>query len=74
MAESRLFISSLELETMSTEKTLEIIRNLFAKISSGQSPESIPESFCPNVDWSIPGAPDIAPWVGEREGRQAVSD
>ncbi|MFW0758123.1 nuclear transport factor 2 family protein [Pseudomonas sp. H11T01] len=58
---------------MSTEKTLEVIRNLFAKISSSQSPESISESFCPNVDWSIPGAPDIAPWVGERKGRQAVA-
>lgn len=26
---------------MSTEKNLEAIRNLFAKISSGQSPEAI---------------------------------
>ena len=58
---------------MSTEKTLEAIRGLFAKISAGQSPESISESFSQDVDWSIPGAPSIAPWVGERKGRQAVA-
>lgn len=58
---------------MSTDKTLEVIRSLFAKISSGQSPESISESFSQDVDWSIPGAAEIAPWVGERKGREAVA-
>jgi len=52
---------------VSTEKTLEVIRTLFAKISSGQSPQAIAEC------WSIPGASDIAPWVGERKGRAAVA-
>ncbi|KQQ62327.1 hypothetical protein ASF84_27930 [Pseudomonas sp. Leaf127] len=59
--------------TVSTEKTLEVIRNLFAKVSSGQSPEAIAESFSQDVDWSIPGASNIAPWVGERKGRDAVA-
>ncbi|WP_369991863.1 nuclear transport factor 2 family protein [Pseudomonas xanthosomatis] len=58
---------------MSSEKTLEAIRGLFAKISSGQSPESIAESFSQDVDWNIPGAADIAPWVGARSGREAVA-
>ncbi|MDR6711101.1 ketosteroid isomerase-like protein [Pseudomonas hunanensis] len=58
---------------MSTEKTLEVIRTFFAKVSSGQSPEAIAESFGPDVDWNIPGASDIAPWVGKRKGRDAVA-
>ena len=59
---------------MSTEKTLEVIRTLFAKVSSGQSPEVIAESFSQDVDWSIPGSSEIAPWVGERKGRDAVAE
>lgn len=58
---------------MSTEKTLEVIRTLFAKISSGQRPEAIAECFSQDVDWSIPGASDLAPWVGQRKGRAAVA-
>lgn len=58
---------------MSAEKTLDVVRNLFAKISGGDSPESISECFSQDVDWSIPGASEIAPWVGERKGRQEVA-
>ncbi|WP_433655107.1 nuclear transport factor 2 family protein [Nocardia sp. CA-128927] len=49
----------------------EIVNELYSRIGVGD-PEAAAELFAEPVDWDIPGAPGVVPWIGTRQSRAEI--
>lgn len=59
---------------MTTESTRRTIDTLFEKLGSGASPKEVAALFSDSVDWSVPGATAVVPWLGPRSSPLEVAD
>lgn len=58
---------------MNTEQSRKIVDSFFEKLGTGASPEEISTIFSTNIDWDVPGATDIVPWVGKRKNQSDIA-
>jgi len=59
---------------LSSEETAEIARRLLSDIGSGREPDRIALLFSKDVRFEIPGDIGALPWIGQANGRGAVSE
>jgi ketosteroid isomerase-like protein len=57
---------------MSIESNLNMANQFFARLGSGEAPETIAQMFSADLDWIIPGEAGVLPWVGHQTGRSAI--
>lgn len=59
---------------MSSQDNLRLAHLFLEKMGSGASAEEIASLCTPDLDWKIPGDAGVLPWVGQKKGRDAISD
>jgi ketosteroid isomerase-like protein len=59
---------------MSDSSTREVIRKMYDLLSSRAEPEAIAHLFSDDAILDVPGATELVPWIGERQGRKAIAN
>jgi uncharacterized protein len=52
--------------------TIETARELLSRLGAGDSESEISQLFTSDAKWNIPGDATAFPWIGKKEGREAV--
>ncbi|ASC73236.1 hypothetical protein XM38_041980 [Halomicronema hongdechloris C2206] len=60
--------------TVQQTMTRSVVSQYFKMVYADAEPELIASLFSEDVDFYIPGAVDIVPWIGRRHGRSGVVD
>ncbi|MBB5858004.1 nuclear transport factor 2 family protein [Amycolatopsis umgeniensis] len=56
-----------------TDRTRSTLDEFFRRMSTGDT-DSVIELFADNVEWDIPGATELVPWIGPRRNRAGVRE
>jgi uncharacterized protein len=59
-------------ETMSEQENLRIVQEGYAAFAKGDIAAAL-NSYADDVDWTMPGSPDVIPYAGRRHGIQQVT-
>lgn len=58
---------------MSEQQNVQIVREAYASFKQGNIPDVL-EKLSEDIDWFLPGPPEIVPVLGRRRGRQQVAE
>ena len=57
---------------MSSEQdNVQVVKQVYTAFGRGDMP-AILEMLTDDVEWSVPGSPEVLPWAGQRRGREQV--
>jgi len=59
---------------MSSQSPLQLAQQFLAKMGANASSEEMMALCLPDLHWNIPGDTGAQPWIGEKRGKQALSD
>jgi len=57
---------------MSEQENLAIVQNSYAAFGRGDVAGAI-SNYADDIDWAMPGSPEIIPYAGKRRGREQVA-
>jgi ketosteroid isomerase-like protein len=57
---------------MSEQENLAIVQNSYAAFGRGDVAGAI-SNYANDIDWAMPGSPEIIPYAGKRRGREQVA-
>ena len=57
---------------MSEQENLQIVQEGYAAFGRGDI-AALLETYADNIDWAMPGPPDLIPYAGQRRGREQVA-
>lgn len=59
---------------MNSQKNLNLAQQFLSKMGSNASPDEVAALCEPELEWNVPGDPGALPWIGRKQGAQAVAD
>jgi len=57
---------------MSEQENLRVVQEAYAAFGRGDIPAAM-SAYADDIDWSMPGSPDVVPYAGHRRGREQVA-
>lgn len=59
---------------MSAQNNLMLAKNFLDNLGAGASASTIAGLCSADLEWNIPGDTGVLPWVGKKQGRDAIFD
>lgn len=59
---------------MNSQKNFQLAQQFLAKMGANTSPEDMADLCTPDLEWNVPGDVGALPWIGRRQGANAIAN